>query len=446
VKSRHALRSDAARIFTAALRGVDPESAVRRTVRLDGDHLVAGRRRFDLSAIRDIWVMGAGKAAASMGSAVERILGPRVSGGILVTKHGHRMPLKMLELLEAGHPLPDDESVEAGSRIRQFAEKKVRPEDLVLCLFSGGASSLLVSPATGISLHDKRECARLLIQSRADIRELNAVRKHLSDIKSGGLARLLAPAQVVSLILSDVVGDDPGTIASGPMSPDSTTFSDCIGILRKYRLWKRVPLTVRRRFEHGAAGGIAETPKMGDPVFEKTSTYIIGSNAHACTAAATTARRFGYDTMVLTSRLEGDNGEAARFHMSVAREIVSRRRPLRRPACLISGGETTIEVTGKGKGGRNQEFVLRCVRELADIRMPCLVVSLGTDGTDGPTDAAGAIADNRTLDRSMCHGADFLEKMLGDNNSYEFFRRLGDLVITGPTRTNVMDVHIVMVG
>jgi hydroxypyruvate reductase len=217
-------------------------------------------------------------------------------------------------------------------------------------------------------------------------------------------------------------------------------------IFRKLGVLDRVPIAAKRRFELGAAGQLAETPKAGDPVFRGIESFIIGSNAQACTAAVQTARRLGYHAQVLTSLLEGDTQEAARFHMSVAAEIVSRRRPVRRPACIISGGETTVRVKGEGKGGRNLEFTLRCVRPLAGLPAPCLVASLGTDGTDGPTDAAGAVADNSTLTRSVKYGAQFLEESLSNNDSYTFFSRLGDLIITGPTRTNVMDLHLVLVG
>jgi glycerate 2-kinase len=280
----------------------------------------------------------------------------------------------------------------------------------------------------------------------ADIYELNAVRKHLSDIKGGGLARLLAPARIASLVLSDVVGDDVGTIASGPVSPDSTTFGECMEIFHKLQLLGKIPPAVRKRFEQGAAGHIEETPKPEDPAFERSKSFIVGSSAGACAAAAHAAKRLGYRTLVLTSRLEGDNGEAARFHMSVAGEIVFGGRPLHRPACVISGGETTVKVAGKGMGGRNQEFVLHCVRQLSALPAPCLVASLGTDGTDGPTEAAGAVADNTTLARSMRHGSSFLNESLRNNDSYIFFKRLDDLIITGPTRTNVMDLHLVLIG
>jgi glycerate 2-kinase len=446
VKSHRVLRAEAAKVWTAALKAVDPVTAVRKIVKRDKCVLHINRRRLDLGRFRKVWVLGAGKAAASMGQAVEKILGGYIAGGILVTKYGHSLPLKRLEIVEAGHPLPDANSVAAAARICALAEDRIENDDLVLCLLSGGASALLVSPAKGITFEDKLECTRLLLNGGADIRELNAVRKHLSGIKGGGLARLLAPAKVVSLILSDVVGDDVGTIASGPTAPDPTTFGDCIGILQKLQLLDHIPAAARQRFELGAAGQIEETPKASDPVFRESETVIVGSSAQACTAAAQSARRLGYHVLVLTSRLEGDNGEAARFHMSVAGEIVFHGRPLRRPACIISGGETTVRVAGKGKGGRNQEFALHCVRQLARLPAPCLVASLGTDGTDGPTDAAGAFADNTTLTRSLKYGAGFLEESLSDNDSSTFFKRLDDLILTGPTRTNVMDLHIVMVG
>jgi len=446
VKSQRLLRTDAARIWSAGLRAVDPALAVRRIMGRKGSTLRINGRRFDLGRIRKLWVIGAGKAAAPMGQAVEKILGKYLAGGILATKYGHGLPLGKLEVIEAGHPLPDSNSLASAARILSLIRGYVDPDDLVLCLFSGGASSLVVSPAEDITLEDKLACTQLLLNSGADIHELNAVRKHLSRTKGGGLARLLAPARTVALILSDVVGDDPGTIASGPAAPDPTTFGDCLEIFRRLQIAERIPPAVKRRLELGMAGRIEETPKQGAPIFRAVDNFIVGSNAQACAAAARMAKRLGYHVMILTSRLEGDNGEAARFHMSIAGEIVSQRRPLRRPACIISGGETTVKIEGNGKGGRNQEFALHCARPLAQIPVPCVVASLGTDGTDGFTEAAGAIADNTTLTRSMKYGAQFLRESLNNNDSYLFFDRLGDLIVTGPTRTNVMDLHVILVG
>jgi hydroxypyruvate reductase len=446
MKSQRQLRADAGRIWAAGLKAADPETAVRAFVTRRKNHLSVAGRGYDLSKLEHVWVIGAGKAAAPMARALERVLGRRISGGILVTKYGHSLPLKRLKLVEAGHPLPDAGGLAAGDRIAGLAREHVTPRDLVICLLSGGGSALLVSPAPGVTLDDKLACTRLLLNAGATIHELNAVRKHLSNLKGGGLARLLAPAALVSLILSDVVGDDLDTIASGPLVPDTTTYGDCLDVLQRMNVLDQVPESVRRRFEAGAAGETEETPKPGDPAFHNAQNVIVASNAQACTAAALQAKRLGYRTMVLTSRMEGDTAEAARFHVSIALEIAANGRPLRRPACIISGGETTVLVRGKGKGGRNQEFALHCARPLASLAAPCVVASLGTDGTDGPTDAAGAIADNTTLARSLKFGARFMSESLADNNAYEFFQRTGDLIMTGPTRTNVMDLHIVLVG
>ncbi len=446
MKSRHILRNDAARIWSAALRAVEPEAAVRRSVKRRGNRLTVGNYPVDLTRVDKIWVLGAGKAAASMGAALESILGRRLAGGLLVTKYGHGLPLRSIELLEAGHPLPDQNGIGAGHRIECLAREKTGTRDLVFVLLSGGGSALLVSPAEGISLEDKLETTRLLLNGGATIHELNAVRKHLSRLKGGQLARLLAHTRIIVLVLSDVVGDDLDTIASGPLAPDTTTFGDCLEILEKLPDVGAVPISVRRRLEAGARGELPETPKRGDGAFRNCRTFFVGNNTLACQAAAREARRLGYHTMVLTSRLEGDTGEAARFHMSVAMEVAITSSPLRRPACILSGGETTVKVTGSGRGGRNQEFALHCARTLARMTAPCVVASLGTDGTDGPTDAAGALADNTTVARSLKSGVGFLATCLRENNSYEFFRRLDDLVITGPTRTNVMDLHIVLIG
>jgi len=230
------------------------------------------------------------------------------------------------------------------------------------------------------------------------------------------------------------------------MAPDPTTFGDCIEILEKFNLWQQTPPAVRQRLLLGSQNIIPETPKEGDSVFSETETVIIGSNAQACDAAARAAKKLGYHALILTSRLDGDTANAARFHMSVAEEVAFQGRPLRRPACIISGGETTVQVAGSGKGGRNQEFALHCVRRLSRLPAPCIVASLGTDGTDGPTDAAGALVDNTSLARSMKFGAEFLRESMRNNDSYRFFEKLGDLIMTGPTRTNVMDLHLVLVG
>ncbi len=446
MKSLRNLGSEAAIIWKAALQAVDPEAAVRKHVKRRKNVLQVGQYRFDLDSMRNVWILGAGKAAAPMGKALEKILGKHLSGGFLTTKYGHGLSLKKIEITEAGHPLPDKNSLASGERIRSFVESRIESGDLVICVFSGGASSLMVSPADGITLEDKLRCSGILMNAGASIRQLNSVRKHLSGLKGGGLARLLGQANVVALALSDVVGDDMATIASGPTSPDPTTFGDCMDVFRELEVYDRIPPAVVHRIEQGCIGRVEETLKYGDPGFKEIPSIIVGRNSLACTAALKAAKRLGYRSMILTSRLEGDNASAARFHMSIMKEILQLDRPLRRPACILSGGETTVEITGSGRGGRNQEFVLHCVPHLADLQAPALVASLGTDGTDGPTDAAGAIADNSTLTRSLKYGTNFLRDSLNNNDSYTFFKRLGDLIITGPTRTNVMDLHIVLIG
>jgi glycerate 2-kinase len=446
MKSRVRMHADARRIWDAALRAVDPAAAVRRHVKRHGDDLLVEGKRFSLGRVSGIWVLGAGKAAAPMALALEKILGDRLTGGVLVTRYGYGLPLRRLELIEAGHPLPDANGVAAAARIARMAENEIGAGDLVICLLSGGGSALLVSPAPGITLEDKLAATKILLNSGASIQETNAVRKHLSNMKGGGLARTLAHVPVISLILSDVVGDDLDTIASGPLVPDSTTFKECKEILCRLKIEQGLPPAVRRRMEKGAAGSIPENPKPGDPIFRRKMNVIVGSNALACGAAANAARRLGYHTLVLTSRLQRDTAEAAHFHTAVLQEIIAENRPLRRPACLISGGETTVKVVGSGKGGRNQEFALHCVRGLASLPAPCLVASVATDGTDGPTDAAGAIVDNSSLARSLAFGAGALDEAIRNNSSYDFFKRMGDLIVTGPTRTNVMDLHILLLG
>ncbi len=446
MKSQRNLRSDAARIWSAGIGAVEPEAAIRRFVARRGNILRVCDHRIDLTRTGRVWILGTGKAAAPMARAMEGIMGKHLAGGLVVTKYGHGLSLARTELLEAGHPLPDPNSVSAAARMESFTRNRVGPGDLVFGLLSGGGSSLLVAPAEGVTFEDKVECTRVLLNAGASIHEMNAVRKHLSRIKGGGLARLLGKTRSITLVLSDVVGDDLDTIASGPLVPDTTTFGQCLEILERLGISDAVPGPVKQRLEAGARGEIPETPKPGDPVFTRSRTLIVGNNALACSAAAREARRLGYRTMILTSSLSGDTAEAAGFHLAVASEVARFGRPLRRPACIISGGETTVRVTGRGKGGRNQEFALHCVRALARMPAACLVASVGTDGTDGPTDAAGAVADNSTLARSLKCGADFLSQCLGNNNSYEFFRRTGGLIVTGPTRTNVMDLHVVLIG
>jgi len=432
------LRRQAQRIFQAALQAAEPAEAVLRHVRREGDTLIAARTRYRLSAFRNVYVIGAGKADARMARAVERLLGRRITGGLINVKHGHTAPLRHIELNECGHPVPDRQGKRGAQRIAEIAIA-AGAEDLVICLVSGGASALLPLPAPPVALAHKRETTRLLLACGANIHELNCVRKHISLLKGGQLARLAYPATVLTLILSDVIGDDLDTIGSGPTAPDRTTFAEARAILKRYGLSGKVPPSVRDRLNSGAP----DTPKPGDPVFEKVQNLIVGSNRLAVDAAARQARALGFRTLVLSTSLSGEAREVARVHAAIAREIRESGHPLQPPVCLISGGETTVTVRGKGLGGRNQEFALAAALDIAGLR-DVVILSAGTDGTDGPTDAAGAIADGTTLARATALGLNASE-FLANNDSYRFFEPLSDLIHTGPTGTNVADIQVVLV-
>lgn len=437
------LRKDALGIFHSALAAVDPEEAVRRHVRLEGEVLSAGDRRFDLKACDRLIVVGAGKAVAPMAKALEDLLGDRIDAGMLVVKDGHGLPLKKIRIHEAGHPLPDARGVAGTLRILNLLEG-AGERDLVICLISGGGSALLSAPSEGIDLADKQAATKNLLACGATIHEINTIRKHLSRAKGGQLARAAHPAAVVSLILSDVVGDDLDVIGSGPTVPDRSRYRDALEILQRYEIWDRTPESVRERLSQGDAGALAETPKPGDPAFRRCVQVLVGSCLRALSAAAQAAQRLGYQPLILSSKVEGEAREVARAFAAVGREILSSRNPLTPPACVLMGGETTVTLQGGGRGGRNQEFVLAGALAL-DATDRIVLLAGGTDGTDGPTDAAGALADGRTIARAKALGMNpfaFLKR----SDSYHFFQPLDDLVITGPTRTNVMDVYMLLVG
>jgi hydroxypyruvate reductase len=418
------LRRHALAIFRASLAAADPEAAVSR-------HLI----KLNTRQYRRVFVVGAGKAGASMAKAVETALGAQIAAGLVNVKDGHTAKLRRIELNECGHPVPDQRGVEGALRIAEIA-RQAGEEDLVLCLISGGASALMPAPVPPITLGEKQAVTRLLLASGASIHEINAVRKHISAIKGGQLARLAAPARVEALLLSDVIGDDLDVIGSGPTAPDASTFAAAVAILEKYGIFDRVPASVRDRLTRGHT----ETPKPGSTLFRNVRNTVVGSNRLALDAAAAKAKELGYNTLVLASEIEGETRDVARMHAAIAREIARYGRPAKPPACIITGGETTVTLKGQGLGGRNQEFVLAAAIDIAGLP-GAVVFSAGTDGTDGPTDAAGAIADGSTLRRKPDARA-----FLDANDSYHYFEALEDLVKTGPTNTNVMDVRLVMVG
>ena len=437
------MREDAKDIFWAGVQEVEAESAVRRHCKVEDHRFAVDQMEYDLNAFQNIYVIGAGKAGASMAKALEDMLGERITAGRINVKYGHLADLKRVKLIEAGHPVPDEPGEEGARAIFDLASKAEK-EDLVICLLSGGGSALLPLPVQGVSLADKQDTTKALLACGATIHEINAIRKHISLVKGGGLAQAVYPATLISLILSDVVGDDLDVIASGPTVPDSSTFEDCMNILDKYDLRNKVPTGVLNHVEQGLEGRVSDNPKPGAPVFANTRSRIVGSNLECIMAANKRALDLGYHTLVLSSMLEGETREVAQVHAGIAKEILRTGHPLSPPACVLSGGETTVTIMGRGLGGRNQEFALAAALGLSGWNN-VVVLSGGTDGTDGPTDAAGAVADGLTVQRAQALGlnpADFL----ADNDAYRFFEQLGDLFKTGPTNTNVMDLRIMLVA
>ncbi|POQ98984.1 hypothetical protein AU468_11380 [Alkalispirochaeta sphaeroplastigenens] len=440
-------------IAGAALSRVDPVELITRSLRVQDHHLLieaqGSTRSFDLDRFDEILVVGAGKAGASMARGLEEVLGDRISRGLVAVKHGHRLEgaPELIPLIEAGHPVPDGKSLEAAREIARLAGE-AGERTLCITLISGGGSSLLTLPGGGeepLSLEDIQATTSLLLGAGTPIGEINCVRKHLSGISGGRLCRMAAPATVVALILSDVVGDDPGSIASGLAAPDPTTFHDAWEICLRYGIAGDLPRAVQEVLRAGKEGRLEETPKPGDPIFGKVHPVLLGTNRIALEAARSQALDAGYNTLVLTSRLTGEAREMARVFTALAAEIVQGRGLLEKPACILAGGETTVTLRGEGKGGRNQEMALAVLAEMAASPgeyQGVTFLSAGTDGTDGPTDAAGAWAAP-----ALAGAGDIpdLQKALAGNDSYHLFQRLRGLYITGPTNTNVCDIQILLV-
>jgi glycerate 2-kinase len=440
---RARLRADAREVFDAGLRAVEPRAALRAHLRLDGESVMVGSARLPLRPASRVRLVAVGKAAAPMAQEAEAILGPRLGEGIAVTKRGHGAPLERVALRESGHPIPDAAGVAAAQEVERLLADG-RPEDLVLCLVSGGASALLPSPAPGLGLAEEQAVAALLLACGADIAEANAVRKHLSRLKGGGLARVARPARVAGLILSDVVGDPLDVVGSGPTVADPTTYSDALAVFARRGLLDRLPPAARARLEAGARGEIPETPKPGSGELAGVPNVLVGTNRIALMAAAARARALGYRTLVLSSTLAGEAREVGGFLAAMARELRASGNPVAPPACLLAGGETTVTLRGHGKGGRNQECALATAIGIAGVER-LVVLSAGTDGTDGPTDAAGALVDGETVARAREAGLEARDH-LDRNDAYPLLAALGDHVVTGPTRTNVADLMLVLVS
>jgi hydroxypyruvate reductase len=437
------LRDAARKIFDASVLAVDPAEAIRRHVVREGDRLRVGDQTLDLASTRQVVMVGLGKAGASMTTAVEELVGDRITRGVVVTKYGHVQPTRTVRLHEAGHPVPDAAGM-AGAQAILDCLQGLGPDDLVLVLISGGGSALTPAPVAGISLEEKQALTKQLLACGADIREMNTLRKHISRLKGGQLARAAMPARVATLILSDIVGDPLDAIASGPTVPDPTTYADALAILDRYKIRAAIPASIRSHLEAGGAGRQPETPKPADPAFARVRNVMVASNIQALRAAEAEARRLGLTPLILSSFIEGETREVARMHAALALEARASGLPIAPPVCFITGGETTVTLKGAGKGGRNQEFALAAALDIAG-QANVVVLSGGPDGTDGPTDAAGAMADGETVARARALGL-APRAFLDTNDAYHFFETLGDLLITGPTRTNVMDVRLVLIG
>ena len=427
-------REAALTIWRAALAAAAVGPLVRSVLRRDADTLTCGSLTVDLSHVSRVIVLGCGKAAAAMAAAVEAVLGDRITKGFVVVKDGYTLPTRIVEVAEAGHPVPDRRGLAAAERILSMAEGAT-PHDLIVFVISGGGSALLPAPAAPVSLEQKQEVTRLLLGAGATIGELNAVRKHLSRLKGGQLARAGAPATILTLVLSDVIGDPLDVIASGPTAPDPSTFGDALEVLARRGVLDRVPWTVRDRLEAGARGEIAETPKPGDRLFSGVKHVVVGNNRLVVQAAAGAATALGYPALVASGAIEGEASAAAP-------ELVAQGRELSPPGCLVAGGETTVTVRGGGQGGRCQEFGLAAALALGD-GDDLVVLAGGTDGTDGPTDAAGAVVDAGTVRRGRAAGLD-AARALADNDAYTFLSAAGDLLVSGPTNTNLLDLYIVI--
>jgi glycerate 2-kinase len=425
-----------------AVHAVEPNQLIKDKLKIKNNNLQIEDYTFDLEEFKHVYVVGGGKAGGKMAQAIEEILGKHVTSGVVNIPYGSRQRTNVIELNEVSHPVPDDAGVKGTFRIMEVAERAEK-NDLVICLISGGGSSLMPLPREGISLMDKQELTNMLLKSGAAITEINAVRKHLSAFKGGWLAKKAYPATILNIILSDVIGDQLDSIASGPTIPDASTFGDAVKILKKYDLWLNAPISVRKVLSEGKRGLLQETPKKGDIVFDNVHNVVIGNNHTATLAAVDCLRSKGLYTLLLADVLEGEAKEVGKALAKFASGVIVCNALNSKPLGIVVGGETTVTVTGKGRGGRNQELVLSAVLNLKGSR-GFVIASFNTDGVDGPTDAAGAIVDCCTLKRAKKLGLE-PEKYLANNDSYSFFSKLGDVICTGATGTNVNDIFVIVV-
>ena len=428
------------KLIAAGLSAADPYHALLKHVVLTRHSLRLGRRTYNLSHVDRIVVVGAGKASARMAQALETALGPRLDDGLVIVKTGHTLATKQITVLEASHPIPNRAGLHATQRLLRLTHH-LTSRDLLIVLLSGGASSLLPAPVAGVTLSDKQRTTRLLLHSGATINEMNVVRKHLSLIKGGGLAASTR-AKIVTLLLSDVIGDDLGSIGSGPTAGDLSTFAEAVDVLQRYRSWRAVPEAVRRYLDRGRKGDATETLKPGSRRLRSVQHHIIGNNRIMLDAVARAAQQADLHTKFVSHPITGEARVAVKQLTDLAKAITEGHGILKRPCCVVAGGETTVTVTGRGKGGRAQEFAASAALEIAGLPSTW-IVALGTDGTDGPTDAAGAIVTGGTVARAKKLGID-LRSSLDRHNTYPALKALGCHIHTGPTGTNVNDLYLLL--
>jgi len=433
-------------ILSESLKSVDPYLAVVNQVELNGHWLIIADEMIDLAQYQQVYLIGFGKAVLPMAKGISSVLSSYVKEGFLITKYFNESHIKALPpsftVCRGNHPVPGEDTFRSTKRLLDFLSK-ISEDDLVLCLISGGGSALCSMPVEGVRPDVIKEMTRVMLACGAEINEINALRKHVDRIKGGGLASLIHSARLITLILSDVIGSPLDVIASGPTVPDKSNFADLQRIIEKYNLAEKLPQQIIELVRKGNAGNVPDTPKSGSSCFSSVSNVLIGSNLTACQSAMRAAQKAGFNSMLLTTYLRGEAREAGRFLAGIIAEIVATGNPIQRPACIILGGETTVTIHGDGLGGRNQEMALGAVRDLAGLQK-VLLVTLGTDGEDGPTDAAGAWVTGDTLAKSVQSGMN-PDQYLDNNDAYHYFEALGQLIQIGPTGTNVNDIAFLFV-
>jgi glycerate 2-kinase len=434
-------RETAEHIFLTGIKGVLPGKIINDLVSMRGSIFRIGYLSYDLDKFKNIYIIGAGKASAGLAHYVENILGDRITGGHIVTKYGFFCRLKKIRVTEAGHPVPDYNSFLATSGILQIADRAAE-DDLVICIWSGGGSSLIADHPDSSSPQEMMFFNDILVRCGAAITEINILRKHLSKVKGGQLARHIWPAASVTIYLSDVIGDPPDTVASGPTAPDNSTFADAMKVIEKYNLKKDLPQSLLSFIKEGTEGIHSDTPKPGDPVFSRSAIILAGNNKTALQSAAREAEKLGFVTFIVTGELKGDTHEACSFIID-AINYYKDNTTLQRPVCLLFGGESTVTVTVDGLGGRNQHLALLTATRIQNIS-GITFLSAGTDGNDGPNDMAGAVVDSETVHDALAQNVDPLF-YLENFDSYNFFRIAGGHIHTGPTLTNVMDMAVAII-